>query len=384
MSRRRRVAGITVGGAIVGLAAYAALGGTAGALCLLAAGVIIGELLVLRLEDGSAVPLSYAVFIVLASSFHLSQYAGAVLVAEVVALLLRDRDRSVSTRFALLAERLAVAGATFAAYTITIAALGHDVTVTALLTALAAAALAQVVVDVSLRAVLGLRSTFSSRGRLAWLAVASSGMLMAVGYLGVEGRGDIGIWGPLLFSTPLLAAWYAFERLDSATRSYRQTIEALSMAPEFGRIVPEGHSARVAELSVVLGDYLGLSTSELEDLELAALLHRLGQVTLDEPRDSNAGASRTDVLAVTSSMLREIRPLAAAGDIVAGDAQQPRRRLAGQILRVASQYDYLVSSDNMSPDEALECLRLAPRFVDDESVLSALERVVTAPSPVAT
>jgi hypothetical protein len=383
MSRARRVAGITIIGAILGVAAFVAFGGAVDDLLFLATGVVVGELLVLRLEDGSAVPLSYAVFIVLASAFHFPQYAAAVIVAEVVAMFVRDREGNASSQLALLGERLAVAGATFAAYTITHAALGQDATVAALLTALAAAALGQVVVDVSLRAVLHLRSTFSPRGRLAWLAVASSGMLMAVGYLGVEGRGEIGIWGPLLFSTPLLAAWYAFERLDSATRSYRQTIEALSMAPEFGRIVPEGHSARVAQLSVELGEWFGLSTSELEDLQLAALLHRLGQVTLDQPREVTAGTSHPDVLAVTSTMLREIRPLTAAGDIVAGDADQPRRRFAGQILRVVSDYDYLVSSDDMSPEEALECLRLGPRFVDDESILSALERVVSAPAAVA-
>src|SRR5207244_13269892 len=96
---------------------------------------------------------------------------------------------------------------------------------------------------------LGLAATFTQRGRLAWLAVASSGMLMAIGYRGVGGDGRVGIWGPLLFSTPLLAAWYAFERLDSATRSYRQTIEALAMAPEFGGIVPTGHYQRVKTMS---------------------------------------------------------------------------------------------------------------------------------------
>ena len=49
---------------------------------------------------------------------------------------------------------------------------------------------------------------------------------------------EFGIWAPILFFTPLLAAWYAFERLDSATLAYRQTIEALAMAPELGGMVP--------------------------------------------------------------------------------------------------------------------------------------------------
>jgi hypothetical protein len=42
-------------------------------------------------------------------------------------------------------------------------------------------------------------------------------MLMAIGYRGVDGDGRIGIWGPLLFATPLLVGWYAFDRRDAAT-----------------------------------------------------------------------------------------------------------------------------------------------------------------------
>ena len=211
-------------------------------------------------------------------------------------------------------------------------AVGERETVAAVLVSLAAAAGAQVVVDVSLRRVLHLGMSFSPRGRLAWLAVTSSGMLMAIGYRGVHlvassssahGDGRLGIWGPLLFSTPLLAAWYAFERLDSATRSYRQTIEALAMAPELGGLVPPGHAERVAALASAMGEQLGLGGPDVRDLEMAALLHHLGQVTLDEKQDVGHHANQSEVAAVTGAMMRDIRPLAAAGDIVAGDADDP-------------------------------------------------------------
>ena len=168
---------------------------------------------------------------------------------------------------------------------------------------------------------------------------------MAIGYRGVDGRGQVGIWGPLLFSTPLLAAWYAFERLDSATRAYRQTIEALAMAPEFGGIVPPGHSQRVAALSAAMAGVLGVSAHDTSDLEMAALLHHLGQVTIDEPEDPARPIPPSEVAAVTSAMLREIKPLAGAGDIVAGDAAEPRRRVAVQVLRIASDYDDLTARD---------------------------------------
>jgi hypothetical protein len=253
------------------------------------------------------------------------------------------------------------------------------------LASLAAAAAAQVVVDVPLRHVLRLGTSLSPRGRLAWLAVASSGMLMAIGYRGVHlavtnssvhGDGRLGIWGPLLFATPLLAAWYAFERLDSATRSYRQTIEALAMAPELGGLVPPGHAERVAALASAMGEQLGLAAPDVRDLEMAALLHHLGQVTLDGPEAVGYHANQAEVAAVTGAMMRDIRPLAAAGDIVAGDADDPKRRLAVQVLRIASEYDDLTARDHTPGEIAMESLRSAPGYVYDERVFGALERVL--------
>jgi hypothetical protein len=378
MNRRRHVVFVVIAGIVAGVVAHLVEpAGQADALAFLATGLVLGELLVLRLEDRSAVPLAYAVLVVLASSFSFPEFAAAVLGAEAIVALLRLTDRAAGWRAAVLAERLVVAGATFGAYRLVDAALvGTDEHTVAVLAALASAASAQVCVDSVLRQAFRLGASFSARGRLAWLAVASSGMLMAIGYRGVDGKGAVGVWGPLLFSLPLLAAWYAFERLDSATRSYRQTIEALAMAPELGGLVPPGHAQRVAALARAMGEDLGLSPHDVRDLEMAALLHHLGQVTLDSPSDVTATRER-DVAAVTSAMMREIRPLAAAGDIVAGDSDDPKRRLAVQVLRIASEYDDLTVRDDTSGVVALETLRSAPGYVYDARVVNALERVVS-------
>jgi hypothetical protein len=207
----------------------------------------------------------------------------AVLSAELIAMFLRPTENDKLWRVEILVARNAVAAATLGAYRATADLLDHKETVAAVLTALGAAAVAQLLADLALRSVLRLGRSLSARGRLAWLAVASSGMLMAIGYRGVDGKGDVGIWGPLLFATPLLAAWYAFERLDAATLAYRQTIESLAMAPEMGGLVPPGHAQRVAALAVAMGDQLGLTPDAVNDLEMAALLHHLGEVTLDDP-----------------------------------------------------------------------------------------------------
>ena len=68
----------------------------------------------------------------------------------------------------------------------------------------------------------------------------TSGMLMSVGYKGIGGQEGMGLWGPLLFSIPLLAAWYSFERLASIRRTYEQTIGALSVVPELAGLVRSG------------------------------------------------------------------------------------------------------------------------------------------------
>ena len=376
MTRRRRIVFIAIAGIVAGsVLRIADPSGSSGALMFLATGLVVGELLVLRLENGTAVPLSYALLVVLASSLRAPQYAAAVAGAELISLLLRFSDRQSGRGMKIVAERLVVAAATIAAYDAA-RTVARGERVAAVLLALGVAAVVQVAVDLAARWALRLQPTFSERARLAWLAIASSGMLMAIGYRGVNGMGRIGIWGPVLFSTPLLAAWYAFERLHSATRAYRQTVESLAMAPEFGGIVPPGHSQRVAALSVAMATELGVSAADAADLEMAALLHHLGQVTLDEPDNAATGPAPSEVAAVTSAMLREIKPLAGAGDIVAGDTTDPRRRVAVQVLRVASDFDDLTARDSNDESSAIEILRSAPGYVYDEKVLSALERVV--------
>ncbi len=374
MTRRGRAALVATGGILGALVAWLIdRNNTADDLALLAAGIVIGELYVLRLEDRSSVPLSFAVMFVLASSFALDEFAITVIAAEIVAFFLCPRASEPAGRTEILCARLIVAAATVAAFRGMMIAFDHSDRRPAVLVALATAAVAQFLTEVTLRRLMKRGNSLGIRGRLAWLAIASSGILMAIGYRGVNGQYQLGIWGSLLFALPLAAAWYAFERLDSATLAYRQTIESLAMAPELGGLVPAGHAERVATLVGSMGHRLGLSESDLEDLEMAALLHHVGQVTLDDPEVAGRPEPH-HVAAVTSSMLRQIRPLAGAGEIVAGEVEDDRRRLAVQVLRLASEYDDLTVVNGAPPSVALETLRTAPRYVYDERVLSALER----------
>ena len=80
--------------------------------------------------------------------------------------------------------------------------------------------------------------------------------------------------------------------------------------------------SRVAYLAVAIGDVLGVTGSELEDLETAAWLHHLGSVSLDEPADG----MQLDPPAVAEAgaeILRSNHHLAGAGDVAAQSRDSP-------------------------------------------------------------
>ena len=117
MSRRGRAALVATAGIVASVIAYAIdRNDTSNDLALLAAGVVLGELFVLRLEDRSSVPLSFAVMIVLASAFAVDEFAFTVIGAEIVAFFLCARANEPGGRAEILCARLLVAAATVAAY----------------------------------------------------------------------------------------------------------------------------------------------------------------------------------------------------------------------------------------------------------------------------
>ena len=216
-------------------------------------------------------------------------------------------------------------------------------------------------------------------GRSADLALITSAMLMAISDRGIDGYGGMGLWGPAIFTIPLLAAWYSYEQLNVIRATYDQTIRALGAAPELGGMVREGHAERVASLAVATGNELGFSRHELESLETAALLHHLGQVCLDEPEDGRA-PDPAAVAQAGAAILRVTPLLAPAGDIIAASRCRTATRsardpslMAGQVLKVTSAFDELSLGRADCASAALEALYSAPGYVYDARVLGALE-----------
>src|SRR5271169_5060379 len=93
----------------------------------------------------------------------------------------------------------------------------------------------------------------------------------------------MGLWALPVFVVPLLFTQFAVRRYAGIKQTYAQTIRSLSRVTEVGGYTETGHSRRVSELAMAVGRELGMSDSELVDLEYAALMHDLGQLSLTEP-----------------------------------------------------------------------------------------------------
>jgi hypothetical protein len=108
-------------------------------------------------------------------------------------------------------------------------------------------------------------------------ATGATGMLIAVA------TSVMGLAALLLFTAPILVTQIAFRRYAGIRATYLQTVRALSRVTEVGGYVETGHSRRVSQLAVAMGRELGMAEPELLELEYAALMHDIGQLSLGDP-----------------------------------------------------------------------------------------------------
>jgi putative two-component system response regulator len=83
------------------------------------------------------------------------------------------------------------------------------------------------------------------------------------------------------------------ERVEEQTGEIRKlflgAIEALVSALEAKDKYTGGHSRRVTEIALTLGNELGLSTKDMEDLRWASLLHDIGKIAIDQNIQNKPG-----------------------------------------------------------------------------------------------
>jgi hypothetical protein len=232
-------------------------------------------------------------------------------------------------------------------------------------------------------------------------ATGTTGMLIAVA------TSVMGLTALLVFTAPILVTQFAFRRYAGILGTYLQTVRALSRVTEVGGYVEAGHSRRVSQLSVAMGRELGMSEPELLDLEYAALMHDIGQLSLGDPIPGGATvlaspSEQRRIAELGASVIEQTGVLSQVVEIVRRQSDpyrvpKPSREAAGQetpdgkpapvltapplgsrIIKVANAYDDLVgdSADRDRAAAVLERLRLDSASEYDPAVVESLARVI--------
>ena len=223
--------------------------------------------------------------------------------------------------------------------------------------------------------------------RVQWPIAAATG---ASALLIATAAEAMGLAAVAVFAAPLLVTQVALRRYAGIRATYLQTVRALARVTEIGGYVETGHSARVSQLSVAIGRDLGLPEAALLELEYAALMHDIGQLSLRNPVPGGATVlvAREDqrrIAAYGAEVIQQARVLDSVADIVrrqsdpcrpAGQTEPPP--LSSRIIRAANAYDDLVgsSADPTQAAEAVARLRLDTAAEYDPRVVDALSRRV--------
>lgn len=109
-----------------------------------------------------------------------------------------------------------------------------------------------------------------------YIAMAPLAILMALAYI------NYSTFGVLIFFGPLLFARYSFKLYIDMKNIYIDTVKCLSQAVEAKDPYTNGHSMRVGDYACKLAEKLGLSPKKVENLRIAAILHDIGKIGVDE------------------------------------------------------------------------------------------------------
>ncbi|HEX8138031.1 MAG TPA: HD domain-containing phosphohydrolase [Pyrinomonadaceae bacterium] len=187
----------------------------------------------------------------------------------------------------------------------------------------------------------------------------------------------------------------AFNALEE---NYRTTLKALAAALETRDAETHGHSERVVNFSLRLGQELGLSREEMRSLEFGALLHDIGKIGIPDAILRKPGPLTEDEWTrmrqhplLGQKILRGIEFLEGAAQVVAEHHEKwdgsgyplgLRGReidIKARIFAVADTFDAIVSNrvyrNGKSYDVALAELKANAGRQFDPAVVAAFERI---------
>jgi len=225
--------------------------------------------------------------------------------------------------------------------------------------------------------------TLADEIRVQWRLGLAVGMSVIITVFGAEVMGPVEL---AVFAGPLLVIQLAFRRYAGIRATYLQTVRALAQVTEVGGYVDSGHSRRVSRLALAIGREFGMRERDLLDLEYAALMHDIGQLSLVEPIPGGAtllvsqGEARR-IAEFGAEVIKETGVLDKVADLVrdqwlpaTGGPADPL--LGSKVIRAANAFDDITggSPDRDRTGAAIDRLRQDAGEYDPE-VVDALASV---------
>lgn len=225
--------------------------------------------------------------------------------------------------------------------------------------------------------------TLADEMRVQWRLAAAIGISAIITVFGAAVMGLVEI---AIFAAPLLVIQLAFRRYSLIRSTYLQTVRALSQVTEVGGYVESGHSSRVSKLALAVGRELGMSEPDLLDLEYAALMHDIGQLSQTDPipGGATAGVPAVDqqrIAAFGAEVIKRTEVLDTVAELVRCQAMPWRGAveppLGSRIIRVVNAFDDLVEGRHGRDRAAaaLAKLRQDTELEYDPEVVAALVAV---------
>jgi hypothetical protein len=226
--------------------------------------------------------------------------------------------------------------------------------------------------------------TLTDELRVQWRLGLAVGVSAIITVFGAE---VMGLAELAVFAGPLLVIQFAFRRYAGIRATYLQTVRALAQVTEVGGYVEGGHSKRVSRLALAIGRELGMPEPDLLNLEYAALMHDIGQLSLVEPIPGGATllvspADARRIAEFGAEVIRQTGVLDTVAELVryqwlpaCGGALTPP--LGSKVIRAANAFDDLVggSADRDRTAAAIDRLKLDTGTEYDPEVVAALATV---------
>ena len=201
----------------------------------------------------------------------------------------------------------------------------------------------------------------------------------------VIGAQVMGLAELVVFLGPLLVTQVAFRRYAGIRATYLQTVRSLARVTEVAGYVEAGHSRRVSRLAVAVGRELGMPERDLLQVEYAALMHDIGQLSLRDPIPGGATVlvSETEqerIAELGADVIRQAGVLEEVAELVRcqswpAQGREPTAPLGSMIIRAANTFDDLVgaSTDRERSATALDRMRQDPQRYSSRVVAALTE-----------